>query len=252
MNWLQIIVNLTGIGIGRCTSGTVTSLKVIDYEFWHPFPNLKHIKLSLSEELCLAGYHILSHMSAGTHTGKKHTPEARSKKKSVTMAEFSNWLWTAASANALVLSESCQWLDLLLSFSSAGQSNVKHLGQDIIQEPSPFALHLLQWFQQLLLLQPVILLSVLRQQKWERVTIRARQHWVRKKSDRHWHSKTLINTNCLSNNNISVVRAFYVKSNDAASAEVMHNGGVFLFASNLYSEQTVPLPDFQLISKQLL
>lgn len=64
------------------------------------------------------------------------------------------------------------------------------------------------------------------------------------------HSKGLINTDCLSNSNIRGQRAFHLKSNDAAARSDAKRKD-FPFADNLCCEQTLPLPAFQLISKQL-
>lgn len=57
------------------------------------------------------GFHISQFLSAYIyeHT-PAHTRQSPVVERSVTMAEFSNWLWTAASAKALVLSETCQCL----------------------------------------------------------------------------------------------------------------------------------------------
>lgn len=133
---------------------------LIGSDFWHPLPKAQDTKLSLSVELRRPWH-------PHTHTHTAHTHQGQAVERSVTMAEFSNWLWTAASAKK---PRSCRkpvsvW-HLLPSLTSAGQPDVKHLGRDIILPPSPPLSTCYSGFRRLLLLELIILLSVLRQQKW--------------------------------------------------------------------------------------
>lgn len=158
---------------------------LIGSDFWHPLPKAQDTKLSLSVELRRPWH-------PHTHTHTAHTHQGPAVERSVTMAEFSNWLWTAASAKK---PRSCRkpvsvW-HLLPSLTSAGQPDVKHLGRDIILPPSPPLSTCYSGFRRLLLLELIILLSVLRQQKWpvfpppsyENITLHVEPNKRRRESD---------------------------------------------------------------------
>lgn len=205
--------------------------------------------------------HIYEHTPAVTHKHTGTTTAGTSSwKKRVTMAESSNWLWTAASAKYLVLSETCHRLASVSLIFLCGAERCY----------LPYCCHMLQWFLQPFLPQLIILLSEPRQhgmarfylmkildcttsrvKDWNRETPRAKQQWLgkknKKKTGRHRHSKKLINTNCLSNTNIRAQRAFHLKSNDAAAwsdAKLRD----FPFSDNLFCEETHSLSAFQLMS----
>lgn len=147
-----------------------------DYDLWHPLSNLEDTRLNcLSQRNSVApsfhiiqsllAHHIHEHTPAGTHT-QPHTHQGPAVERSVTMAEFSNWLWTAASAKALVLSETCQCLASVTIIFLCRTAQCETPGLGHYPATFPLCCHMLQRLQQLLLLQLIILLSLLRQQKW--------------------------------------------------------------------------------------
>lgn len=156
------------------------------------------------------------------------------------MADFSNWVWTAASAKALVLSETCQAFVTIIFLCRTAQCETPGVGT--LSSQRPLCCHIVQWFHLLLLLQLIMLLSAVRQRKlsvfhsWKNDTVlkwirdkendfRSKTAMYEKESGIHWHSKKLINTDCLSNSNIRAKSAFHPKSNDVAT-EVMQNRGI--------------------------
>lgn len=155
-----------------------------------------------------------------------HTHQGLAVEKRVTMAECGNWLWTAASAKVLVLSEKCQdsgsfTIIFLYRTAQYEEPGLEHYPTTTnntfvsVEAKETTCLSLMRILD--------CMLSWIRNRK---SNFRSMTAVSEKDFRRHWHSKKLINTDCLSNSNIWAGRAFHLKSNVAAP-DVMQYRGIF-------------------------